>query len=90
MKREQVTDMTKGPVFRQMAAFALPVLLGMIFQRIYNFADAYIVGRYLGDGALAAVSIAGTAMYMMTSIMQAFVRSERPINRVSSILYERS
>lgn len=70
MKREQVTDMTKGPVFRQMAAFALPVLLGMIFQRIYNFADAYIVGRYLGDGALAAVSIAGTAMYMMTSIMQ--------------------
>lgn len=70
MKREQVTDMTKGPVFRQMVAFALPVLLGMIFQRIYNFADAYIVGRYLGDGALAAVSIAGTAMYMMTSIMQ--------------------
>ncbi len=69
MRKKQITDMTKGPVFRQMAVFALPVLLGMIFQRIYNFADAYIVGRYLGDEALGAVSIAGTAMYMMTSIM---------------------
>ena len=69
MGKEKTTDMTHGPVFRQMAVFALPVLLGMLFQRIYNFADAYIVGRYLGDQALAAVSISGTAMYMMTSVM---------------------
>lgn len=69
MKKEKTVDMTRGPVLKQMAVFALPVLLGMLCQRIYNFADAYIVGRFLGDGALAAVSIAGTAMYMMTSIM---------------------
>lgn len=62
-------DMTRGPVLAQMAKFALPVLFGMLCQRIYNFADTYIVGRFLGDEALAAVSIAGTAMYMLFSIM---------------------
>ena len=69
MKKEQTMDMTRGPVLRQMAVFGLPVLLGMLCQRIYNFADTYIVGRYLGDQALAAVSISGSAMYMMFSIM---------------------
>jgi len=69
MSKEKVMDMTQGPVLKQMSAFALPVLLGMLCQRIYNFADTYIVGRYLGDEALAAVSIAGTAMYLLFSIM---------------------
>ncbi len=69
MGRERATDMTKGPVLGQMARFALPVLFGMLCQRIYNFADTYIVGRFLGDGALAAVSISGTATYMLFSAM---------------------
>lgn len=69
MKKEKTMDMTQGPVLKQMTIFALPVLLGMLCQRIYNFADTYIVGRYLGDEALAAVSIAGVAMYMLFSIM---------------------
>ena len=41
----------------------------MLFQRIYNFADVYIVGRFLGDAPLAAVSIAGSAMYLLFSVM---------------------
>lgn len=65
---KQTIDMTKGPILPQMVSFALPVLFGMLFQRIYNFADVYIVGRYLGDSALAAVSIAGTAMFVIYSI----------------------
>lgn len=69
MNNEKVMDMTKGPVLSQMTKFALPVLFGMLCQRIYNFADTYIVGRFLGDEALAAVSIAGTAMYMLFSVM---------------------
>lgn len=69
MEKDQVMDMTQGPVLKQMTQFALPVLLGMLCQRIYNFADTYIVGRYLGDEALAAVSIAGTAMYLLFSVM---------------------
>ncbi len=61
--------MTQGAILPQMIRFALPVLFGMLFQRIYNFADAYIVGKYLGDEPLAAVSIAGTAMYLLHSLM---------------------
>ncbi|MCI8708745.1 MAG: MATE family efflux transporter [Dorea sp.] len=68
-KKQKITDMTQGPVFPQMARFALPVLFGMLCQRLYNFADTYIVGHFLGDEALAAVSIAGTATYMLFSLI---------------------
>ena len=66
---EKAVNMTEGKILPQLVKFGLPVLLGMLFQRIYNFADVYIVGRYLGDNALAAVSIAGTAMYLLYSVM---------------------
>jgi len=68
MSKTKEMDMTKGPVLRQMTQFAIPVLFGMVFQRIYNFADAYIVGHYLGDEALAAVSISGVVMFLLFSI----------------------
>ena len=68
MSRTKDMDMTKGPVLRQLTQFAIPVLFGMVFQKVYNFADAYIVGHYLGDEALAAVSICGTVMFMLFSI----------------------
>lgn len=64
-----VMDMTRGPITSQLVRFGMPVLLGMLFQRIYNFVDVFIVGRYLGEEALAAVSIAGSAMYLLTSLM---------------------
>lgn len=67
--KNKVMDMTQGAILPQIIRFGLPVLLGMLCQRIYNFADAYIVGKYLGDEPLAAVSIAGTAMYFLFSIM---------------------
>ena len=47
-------DMTKGSPWKLIAGFALPVLLSQIFQQLYNTADTLIVGRYLGDEALAA------------------------------------
>ena len=67
--KKNVMDMTRGPIMPQLISFGIPVLLGMLFQRIYNFADVYIVGRFLGDEALAAVSIAGSGMYLLFSIM---------------------
>lgn len=66
---KNIVNMTQGAIVPQMVRFALPVLLGMLCQRIYNFADAYIVGRFLGDAPLAAVSIAGSAVYLLTSII---------------------
>lgn len=66
---EKVVDMTHGKIIPQMIRFAIPILFGMLCQRIYNFADVYIVGRFLGDESLAAVSIAGSAVYLLMSIM---------------------
>lgn len=69
MKREVVVDMTQGRIVPQILKFSMPVLLGLIFQRVYNFADSYIVGHYLGDNALAAVSVAGVGMYLVFSLI---------------------
>ena len=52
--RSTTLDMTKGSPWKLIAGFALPVLLSQIFQQLYNTADTLIVGRYLGDEALAA------------------------------------
>lgn len=50
-----------------MLLFALPVLLGNIFQQLYNAFDAWCVGYYIGDDALAAVSSSGSLIFMMIS-----------------------
>ena len=52
--------MTSGTVWRQLLAFALPVLLGEVFQLSYSIIDSAIVGRFVGDGALAAVGASET------------------------------
>ncbi|MBR5302136.1 MAG: MATE family efflux transporter [Clostridia bacterium] len=53
---QRSTLMTEGPIARQLIRFALPLLLGNLFQQLYNTADSLIVGNILGSDALAAVS----------------------------------
>ena len=60
------TDMTRGPIFPMLTRFMLPLLIGDIFQRLYNMADTIIVGRTLGENALAAVGATGSFMYLVT------------------------
>ena len=60
-------DMTHGKPWRLITAFAIPVLLSQVFQQLYNTADALIVGRFLGDEALAAVSSSGTLIFLIIS-----------------------
>ena len=50
-----------------MLLFALPVFLGNVFQQLYNAFDAWCVGNYIGDNALAAVSSSGSLIFMMVS-----------------------
>ena len=59
--------MTEGSIVRQMLAFALPLFIGNLFQQLYNTADALIVGRMLGNDALAAVSATGNLNYLLIS-----------------------
>ncbi|MGN0355267.1 MAG: MATE family efflux transporter [Muricoprocola sp.] len=62
-------DLTKGPVMRSMLLFAVPMILGNLLQQFYNIADTLIVGRYLGQDALAAVGSSFTLMTFLTSIL---------------------
>ena len=57
-------DMTKGRILPQLTAFAIPLILGNLFQILYNAADSIIVGQFVGDDALAAVGTAGPIMNM--------------------------
>jgi len=52
---KQENSMVEGVIWRQMLNFFFPILLGTFFQQLYNTADALIVGRILGESALAAV-----------------------------------
>lgn len=58
-------DMTVGRPGRQIVAFAIPMLIGNIAQQLYNTADSVIVGKFVGDNALAAVGSAGPIMNLL-------------------------
>lgn len=65
--RTNVLDMTTGNPYSLMLRFAMPVFLSEVFQQLYNTADAFIVGRYLGTNALAAVTSSGNLIFLMVS-----------------------
>lgn len=52
------TNMTEGNILKNLIFFAIPILIGNIFQQLYNVADTAIIGNILGDDALAAVGAA--------------------------------
>ena len=60
-------SLTEGSIWKAMLLFALPVFLGNVFQQLYNAFDAWCVGNYIGDDALAAVSSSGSLIFMMVS-----------------------
>lgn len=57
--------MTEGPIWRKIITFAIPLLLGNLFQQLYNTADSLIVGNFLGSNALAAVSSSGNLIFLL-------------------------
>ena len=61
--------LTEGPIVKNMLLFALPMMLGNVLQQIYNIADMFIVGRFIGSDALAAVGSAYTLMTFLTSLI---------------------
>lgn len=63
-------NLTEGIIWRKILFFALPILLGQIFQQMYNTFDSLIVGRFLGDQALAAVSSSGSLIFMLVGFFQ--------------------
>jgi putative MATE family efflux protein len=64
------TDMTRGNPLPIILKFTLPLLMGNIFQQLYNMADTIIVSRFVGPDALAAVGSTGTIMFLVIGFSQ--------------------
>jgi putative MATE family efflux protein len=62
-------DLTVGNESKCIFNFALPMLIGSLFQQLYNTADSVIVGRFIGKNAMAAVSGANPIMFLLTSFL---------------------
>lgn len=68
MKKSSTLNMTVGNPLKLLAVFALPMLVGNIFQQAYNLGDSVIVGRFIGAAALAAVGSTGSVTFLFFSI----------------------
>ena len=60
--------MTVGNPIRHIILFALPALIGNIFQQVYNLADSMIVGRFVGADALAAVGATSSITFLFFAL----------------------
>ena len=63
-KTRKLIDMTQGSPTRLLLKFALPLLLGNLFQQVYNLVDSVVVGRFVGANALAAVGACGSFNFL--------------------------
>ncbi len=63
-ERMKITDMTKGNPVRLIMAFALPILIGNIFQQVYSIVDTMVAGYNLGGDAIAAIG-ATSSLYQL-------------------------
>ena len=66
--------MTEGKPGKLIFAFALPLMMGNVFQQLYTVVDTMVVGKYLGVGALAALGAADWMNWMMLGIIQGFTQ----------------
>ena len=68
--RSGTTDLTVGKPLFQILRFALPLVLGTLFQQLYSFADTVIVGRCLGTDALGAVGTTYSLNFLILGFVQ--------------------
>jgi putative MATE family efflux protein len=68
MNKSLSKEMTNGSEIRHIIMFALPLLGGNLLQQLYNIVDTLIVGRFLGDNALAAVGATGSMTFLFSTI----------------------
>ncbi len=68
MANKNVTDMTVGNPTRHILKFTLPLLIGNLFQQLYNMVDSIVVGRFVSAHALAAVGACGSLNFLFFSL----------------------
>lgn len=72
MKKEKsvisTTDMTNGSPYRLILLFSVPLLIGNVFQQLYNMVDSIVVGNFIGEKALAAVGTGFPIIFLLSSL----------------------
>ena len=64
-RRSTDVDMTEGSIPRHLITFAIPLLIGNLFQMMYNMVDTWVVGRFVSDAAFSAVGTLGSVTTLM-------------------------
>ncbi|MCD7744586.1 MAG: MATE family efflux transporter [Lachnospiraceae bacterium] len=72
MTRQHIKDLTVGNETRLLLTFALPMLVGNLFQQFYNMVDSIVVGNYVGKNALAAVGACSSLVFLVFSMVAGF------------------
>ena len=67
---QRVRDMTTGNPIRLILSFALPLMLGSVFQQLYTVVDTAVVGRYVGIKALASLGATDWLNWMVLSLIR--------------------
>ena len=70
MANNTTKDMTSGSTMKLILGFAVPLLMGMLFQQVYSLVDTINVGRFLGVSALAAVGATGSINFLIVGFCQ--------------------
>ena len=65
----KTSKLTEGKIFNKLILFSLPMIAGNMLQQVYNLVDTFVVGIFIGAGALAAVESAYTLMFFITSVI---------------------
>ncbi|MBE6696066.1 MAG: MATE family efflux transporter, partial [Ruminococcaceae bacterium] len=52
-KKKTDVDMTEGSIWKHIIVFALPLLIGSVFQQLYNTVDTWVLGKYVNDAAFS-------------------------------------
>ena len=63
-------DLLKDNILKALLLFAFPILIANIFQQLYNTMDTMIVGNFLGDTSLAAISACGAVYELLIGLLQ--------------------
>ena len=71
-RKSTARDMTEGPILREILLFALPLLLGNVFQMLYNTVDVWVVGNFVSTQALAAVGSTTAIVNMLVFFFNGF------------------
>lgn len=68
MENQKIIDMTSGSPTRLLLRFSLPMLIGNVFQQIYNLVDSVIVGQFIGKDALGAIGATSSVTFLFFAL----------------------